>query len=189
VVEKTTGEAYVLDSTPHEISITEHEKVEELKLQNIKKQGKIRIVKTDGQTKEALAGVVFEVRDADGKIVATLTTGADGTASTDWLPYGKYTVKEKAAKEGYVLDGTVHEVWVVKDQTVYTFTLQNSKVPEPPAPPVTPPTNPKTGDDSNIGLWIGIFGTAALGMIGLSLYTRHKMRKDEETEEQGNMEG
>ncbi|MGL4667965.1 MAG: SpaA isopeptide-forming pilin-related protein, partial [Saezia sp.] len=105
LVEKSTGIAYVLDATPHKIFIKEHKQVVELRLENHKKQGKIRIVKTDGESKEPLAGVVFEVFNADGKVVATLTTGTDGTATTGWLDYGKYTIKEKAAKDGYVLDG------------------------------------------------------------------------------------
>ncbi len=190
LTETATGAAYVLDATPHEISIAEHEKVVELRLENHKKQGKIAIVKVDGESKAPLEGVVFEVFDAEEKLVATLVTDKDGTASTDWLDYGAYTVKEKTAKEGYVLDGTVHEVLVVKDQTVYTLTLQNSRVPEQPQPPApTPPTNPKTGDDSNVALWIGLFLLAVAGLAGLGIYVNAKKQNDDEnTEENENLE-
>ncbi len=68
LTETATGAAYVLDETPHKIVIEEHEKVVELRLENHKKQGKIAIVKVDGESKAPLEGVVFEVFDADGKL-------------------------------------------------------------------------------------------------------------------------
>ncbi len=121
----------------------------------------------------------------------TSRQSAYGSASTDWLDYGAYTVKEKTAKDGYVLDGTVHEVLVVKDQTVYTLTLQNSRVPQQPQPPAPAlPTNPKTGDDSNVGLWVSLFLLAVAGLAGLGIYVNGKKQsEDENTEENENMEG
>ena len=74
-------------------------------------QGKIRIVKTDSLTHEPLAGVVFTVTRlsapagsngaAVGSVVATLTTGADGSAETDWLEWGRYRISEVQAPEHY----------------------------------------------------------------------------------------
>ena len=75
-------------------------------------QGKIRIVKTDSLTHEPLAGVVFTVTRlsapagsngaAVGSVVATLTTGADGFAETDWLEWGRYHIEETAVPAHYV---------------------------------------------------------------------------------------
>ena len=75
-------------------------------------QGKIRIVKTDSLTHEPLAGVVFTVTRlsapagsngaAVGSVVATLTTGADGCAETDWLEWGRYRIEETAVPAHYV---------------------------------------------------------------------------------------
>ena len=74
-------------------------------------QGKIRIVKTDSRTHEPLAGVVFTVTRlsapagsngaAVGSVVAALTTGADGSAETDWLEWGRYRISEVQAPEHY----------------------------------------------------------------------------------------
>ena len=74
-------------------------------------QGKIRIIKTDSLTHEPLAGVVFTVTRlsapagsngaAVGSVVAALTTGADGSAETDWLEWGRYRISEVQAPEHY----------------------------------------------------------------------------------------
>jgi LPXTG-motif cell wall-anchored protein len=173
LTEKSAGEAYQLDETPHEVFIKDHQKVVELEVQNVKKQGKIKVFKTDGETKTPLEGVVFDVFDSDGKIVATITTDKDGIAITDPLDYGDYTVKEKTALTGYVLDETVYEIQIRDHEKVYELALQNDKIPETP-------DNPKTGDDSNPILWIVLAGIAAAGLIGLGIYDkRRKMKKDE----------
>lgn len=76
----------------------------DVRFENDRVNGKIRIVKRDALTKEALAGAVFTVTrlsaaeggSAVGEAVATLTTGADGTAETGWLQWGRYRVAETA---------------------------------------------------------------------------------------------
>jgi len=66
---------------------------------------------------KGLADVVYEVKDSDGNIVATITTDKNGIAETETLPLGSYTVQEKSAPDGYVIDDTVHEVALAfKDQ-------------------------------------------------------------------------
>jgi LPXTG-motif cell wall-anchored protein len=174
VTEKFTGEAYLLDSTPHEIFIKDHQKVVELELQNVKKSGKIKVFKTDGKTKTPLEDVVFEVFDSDGKVVSTLVTDKDGIAITDWLDYGDYTLKEKTAKTGYVLDETVREIQIREHEKVYELELQNNKIPETPGNP----DNPKTGDDSNPILWIALLGVSAAALAGLGIYGKRRKMKN-----------
>jgi LPXTG-motif cell wall-anchored protein len=179
VTEKSTGEAYLLDETPHEVFIKDHQKVVELEIQNTKKQGKIKVIKTDGKDKTPLEGVIFEVYDADGKVVATITTDKDGIAVTDWLGYGDYTLKEKTAKSGYVLDETVREIQIREHEKVYELALTNNKIPETP----NTPDNPKTGDDSNPLLWLVIAGIAAAGLTLLAaLKRREKGKKNKEVQ-------
>jgi LPXTG-motif cell wall-anchored protein len=179
LTEKSTGEAYLLDMAEHEVTIKDHRQVVELEVQNVKKHGKIKVFKTDGKAKTPLQGVVFEVFDADGKVVATLTTGADGTAVTDWLDYGDYTIKEKTAKEGYALDETVHEIQIRDHEKVYELALTNDKIPEKQ----DAPDNPKTGDDSNALLWLVVAGIAAAGLTLLAALKRKERKgSKEETE-------
>ena len=75
-------------------------------------QGKIRIVKTDTVTGKPLAGVVFTVTRLTGpdsytasdigKVVATITTNADGIAETGLLPWGQYKITETGVLNGYL---------------------------------------------------------------------------------------
>jgi len=66
---------------------------------------------------KGIAGVVYEVKDSARNIVATITTDKNGIAETEVLPLGSYTVQEKSAPDGYVIDDTVHEVTLAfKDQ-------------------------------------------------------------------------
>ena len=181
VTEKSTGEAYLLDATPHEIFIKDHQKVVELEVKNAKKQGKIKVIKTDGKTKTPLEGVVFEVIDSNWKVVATLTTDKDGIAVTDLLDYGDYTIREKTAKEGYVLDETVHEIQIREHEKVYELALTNNKTPETPST-LNNPDNPKTGDDSNPLLWILLFGAAAAGLTLLAALKRREAKKERKEE-------
>ena len=73
---------------------------------------------------KGLAGVVYEVKDSAGKVVATLTTNASGTAETGALPLGNYTVQEKSAPAAYIVDDTVHSVTLAyKDQNTSVVTV------------------------------------------------------------------
>ena len=75
-------------------------------------------------TQKGLKGVVYEVRDSAGKVVATLTTDDRGVAETDVLPLGSYTVQEKSAPVAYLVDDTVHEVTLAyKDQNTPVVTV------------------------------------------------------------------
>lgn len=71
---------------------------------NVKKLGVITIVKTATDTGANLRGAVFEVHNASGTLVDTVTTGADGKAATKALPLGTYRITEKTAPNGYRLN-------------------------------------------------------------------------------------
>jgi len=179
IVEIKTQESYVLDENRHTILLSHDGETYEFGLVNEKIRGQIKVIKTDGKTKTPLEGVVFDVFDAGGKIVATITTDKDGIAITEPLDYGDYTVREKTANAGYVLDETVHEIQIREHEKVYELALTNDEIPE------TPKTsdNPKTGDDSNPVLWIVIAGIAAAGLSVLAaLKRREKNKRDKEAQ-------
>jgi len=74
-------------------------------------------------TQKGLKGVVYEVRDSVGKVVATLTTNDSGIAETEPLPLGSYTVREKSAPAAYAVDETIHDVTLAyKDQNTPVVT-------------------------------------------------------------------
>ena len=105
----------------------------DVRFENDRVNGKIRIMKRDALTKEALSGAVFTVTrlsaaeggGAVGEVVATLTTGADGTAETGWLQWGRYRVAETGVPEHYVDGGFVTEIDCTEDGKTYAVEAEN----------------------------------------------------------------
>ena len=105
----------------------------DVRFENDRVNGKIRIVKRDALTKEALAGAIFTVTrlsaaeggGAVGEAVATLTTGADGTVETGWLQWGRYRVAETGVPEHYVDGGFVTEIDCTEDGKTYAVEAEN----------------------------------------------------------------
>ena len=105
----------------------------DVRFENDRVNGKIRIVKRDALTKEALVGAVFTVTrlsaaeggGAVGEAVATLTTGADGTAETGWLQWGRYRVAETGVPEHYADGGFVTEIDCTEDGKTYAVEAEN----------------------------------------------------------------
>ena len=83
--------------------------------------GTIGIKKTD-DTGKALSGVQFNVysNSACTTLVKTITTDSSGNATLSGLTPGTtYYLKEKAAPDGHVYNGTVYSVTVVGNKTTY----------------------------------------------------------------------
>ncbi len=88
-------------------------------------KGKLLITKQDAETHTPLAGAVFTVYDESGATVTEATTGEDGTATVEELPYGKYTAKETTAPEGYLLDDSVFDFSIETDGQEVQLTRDN----------------------------------------------------------------
>lgn len=141
---------YVLDRTERTIVIDNDHTAVALKLTNSKKTpsgpkdeyGSITIQKVDSKDEtKGLAGAVFEVRDAEGKIAATLTTDENGSAKVNKLPFGKYIIIEIKAPAGYLLNSAEREVDLSDDDSVVELKHINEKSP-------TKPNEPKNPDES-----------------------------------------
>ena len=135
VKELSTVRPYVVDGLVHSVIVVVSETTT-LELENETAKGAIKITKTayvlTGTTATAteygqlhspkyevkgLPGCVFEVKNASGTVVATLTTDETGTAETPLLPFGTYTVQETATVTGYDLDASIYTVTLAyKDQ-------------------------------------------------------------------------
>jgi Prealbumin-like fold domain len=66
----------------------------------------------DGRSTAGPAGVIFEVRNTAGVVVATLTTGTDGFTPSVALDDGTYIYREIAVPEGVLLDPTSRTIEV-----------------------------------------------------------------------------
>ena len=88
-------------------------------------QGRIRIVKKDALTGDLLAGAEFTITRISGipahngagdeEVVATLTTGTDGTAESPLLTYGTYRITETKAPDHFVLADFSTDVTISED--------------------------------------------------------------------------
>ena len=101
-----------------EVEVTENGKTYEYVLNNAPYQAFVKVTKTDAETGNtvALSGAAFEIFRADntkvvmnvgGKEYSTFYTDNNGIVMTpSTLGYGKYSLVEVQAPEGYVLDST-----------------------------------------------------------------------------------
>ena len=121
ITEITAPEGYILDSTPHDVTLSyggqSVELVSEsLSLDNAPQMGTITISKVDKETGKPIVGAdaVFELRAKEdivtadgtirhkaGELVDTLTT-KNGVVTTGLLYLGTYTITEVKAPEGYI---------------------------------------------------------------------------------------
>lgn len=87
----------------------------------------IAVTKYDEDEHTPLAGAMFQIRDSLGRIVETITTGLDGTAVTQQLKPGRYTVHEYFAPDGYVPVSAVQTVEVRNNETSNVSFLNGQK--------------------------------------------------------------
>ncbi len=126
VQEIQAPEGYQVDDALYSASIAENNQLLTIKMTNEVIVGMIRITKVDADTQDALSDAIFTVTDVSGAIVATLTTDVDGSAETDWLPYGSYTVTEEQAPDGYVNSGFTTVIEATENGKTYTIHVENT---------------------------------------------------------------
>ena len=78
---------------------------------------KVDADKNTAQGQSSLAGAVYEVRNSNNEVVATMTTDNTGKAESGRLPLGTYTVKEKTASPGYQVDPQTYTVELTAEDT------------------------------------------------------------------------
>ena len=107
VTETAAPPGYVLDPTPHPVTVNavatscSDATAAKLTVTDTPQRGAIKVTKNSNATPPApLQGAGFAIRDAGGALIATLTTGTDGTACRADLPFGTYTVTEVAPPPG-----------------------------------------------------------------------------------------
>ena len=152
ITEITAPDGYILDDTPHDVTLTYAGQsvelvTESLSIDNIPQMGTITISKVDRETGKPIVGAdaVFELRAKEdivtadgtirhkaGELVATLTT-KDGMVTTGLLYLGTYTITEITAPEGYLLDDTPYDVTLTyggQDVALVTESLTVENAPQ-----------------------------------------------------------
>lgn len=156
-----------------EFEITETEDIQKVVMKDEYAVGRIVIEKTDAETKKPIAGVEFEIRDKDGKVIDRLVTDKNGKAQSKDLPiciYNEdgsfkedihYYVVETKAATGYAKDDTVHEVVLQYDDNAPECVVYKLEITNKPDKPKLP----QTGDDYNPCIYVGLGALAVV--IGL----------------------
>lgn len=106
----------VLDSTIRSVTVQANQTATFTARNNWKK-GRVLIRKTDQDSGKQVVGAVYAIYDADDdQEVARLTTLADGYATSDYLRFGSYYVKEVIAPDGYILNDTKYPVTITENE-------------------------------------------------------------------------
>ena len=130
--------------------------------------GELELTKKDVSNGKLLANVGFRIRNEAGEVVAEGCTDENGIAKFK-LRLGKYTYQEFGALEGYILDETEYPFEIKENGEIVKAVMTNTPVPD----------IPQTGDESNMGFWIGL-GAIALGCLVAVVIITIKQKKDEE---------
>lgn len=158
--------------------ITETSEIQKVIMKDEQAVGRIIINKTDSVTGSPIEGVVFEIRDKDGKVLDTLTTDKNGYAESKLLPictYNKdgsykedihYTVIETKAANGYILDEASYDVVLKYSDNAPVCIEETVKLTNTPKPDI-----PKTGDTGNV------YRYALLALISLAVMVSLVMAK------------
>ena len=170
--EKTAPEGFLLDENVYPVSIEEDGKVYTVENEagvgfiNAAQKGSLKIVKTSSD--KNVEGFSFRVTGTNG-YDQTFKTDKNGEIFIEGLRIGEYTVSEvsDSVSSGYILPAD-KQVTIKVDETA-TVEMHNELR-----------ETPKTGDDFNPALWIGlaavsVLGAGVLGFVGF----KNKKKKEE----------
>lgn len=128
-------------------------------------KGTLKIVKTSSDGK--VEGFSFRVTGANG-YDKTFVTDKNGEIVIEGLRIGEYTVSEVANDVSAAYSRPADKKANVMTDSTTIVEMHNVFM-----------DNPKTGDDSNIALWLGLLGLSVIG-IGATVLIGIKRKKDGE---------
>lgn len=131
-IEEKENEGYVVTKGLQTVK-TKWGKITYVELENKPIQGKVQIHKTaadnnaiTGHLKgDGLKDARFTVYDSDGKKVTVLRTDSKGFAESDWLRYGKYTMKETTSPLYFLLSDETISFEIRKDGEIVEIEREN----------------------------------------------------------------
>lgn len=168
VKETVAPEGFYLDEGVYYVSIDTDGKIYEVENEagkgfiNQAQRGNLKIIKTSSDGK--VEGFSFHIVGDDYD--ETFKTDSKGQIYIEGLRVGKYTITEveDSLSAGYKRPAPV-EVELVVDETL-TVNVHNDKITV---------DVPKTGDDSDLALWLTLLGVSMAG-IGAAVFFGHKKR-------------
>lgn len=164
-----------------EFTVSEDKETQRVEMKDMPILQNVKLVKVDSNTKETIKDKftfgIYEDAECTKLIKEVKSDKEKGTVLFKDLRYGTYYIKEIAAPKGYVLSDKVIKVEmndkgtfidnekVESEDSTYTFEFEN-----------VPVDTPKTGDNSNLKLYVGLLGLSilALASVGVHEYKKKK---------------
>ena len=184
--ELSTDEHYILSDEKHPIVFEyagQKSVLVEIKANNgeaIKNNliyGTVKGMKVDRATEEVITGALFGLFRSDEpeftaeKAILTAVSDENGVFTFENVPYGDWIVKELQPAENYLLGADVYPIAVSDNGQIIEIIAMNDRVPEI-APPV--PEIPETGENSNMGFFIGLGAIGIGGLVSVAIIYKRK---------------
>ena len=171
VRETKAPDGFELDKGVYSVFIEEDEMTYEVENKagvgfiNTAMKGNLKIVKTSSDGK--VEGFTFRVTGVNG-YDRSFTTDKNGEIIIDGLRIGDYTISEvqDSVSASYVLPAD--KIATVKVGSTTVVEMHNELR-----------DTPKTGDNSNVGLWTALAGLSALGIAGTAIVAYRKKKKED----------
>lgn len=174
-IQTADDEIYELDCTKHAFEVTGKENTRVLTdeaLINKQYKGSIKVIKTDGRTKEYLEDVEFKLLDAQQNVIGTYVTNDKGEILIDHLPVGTYYLQESKTQKGYKLDEEIKEIVLSADDLHKQVEMKNyrtdTKITIKTDTTYSGGGKVKTGDMSPVGLMFLLFFMSICGCVILA---------------------
>ena len=171
VRETKAPEGFELDKGVYSVFIEKDETTYEVENKagvgfiNTAMKGNLKIVKTSSDGK--VEGFTFRVTGVNGYDLS-FTTDKNGEIIIEGLRIGDYTISEvqDSVSASYVLPAD--KIATVKVGSTTVVEMHNELR-----------DTPKTGDNSNVGLWTALAGLSALGIVGTAIVAYRKKKKED----------
>ena len=124
IIEEQSSVGYYLDKNSYNVSINEEKTYDVISKEQVIKS-KIKVNKIDSENNSCVAqgqavlkGATYEILDLKGNVVDTITIDENCTATSKYLPYGHYKIKEKTSSKGYYLDTNIYNANITEDSII-----------------------------------------------------------------------
>lgn len=166
-----------------EFTVTEDKETQKVEMKDMPILQDIKLVKVDTNTNEVIKSKftfgIYEDVECTNLIKEVKSDKKEGTVLFEDLRYGTYYIKELTAPKGYVLSDKIVKVEmndkgvfiddakVEGEDLIYTFEFYNAPI-----------DTPKTGDNSNMPIWIAILSISAIVLTGIGVYKLKKKKSN-----------
>lgn len=130
--EVNTDEKYALNQDIKTV-IIEDDEIVSLNITNVKKKGKIKIIKISSQDSpllnikkgDTISGVTFEIIDSENNVIDTLITNEQGEAISKDLEIGRYKIKEISTTNNFIMNSNEFFINIDRNNQIEEVKIEN----------------------------------------------------------------